>query len=213
MVFFLYLSDFIIPVTILFIVVFACIKKVNIYDAFIEGAFDGLKTVVDILPTLIGLMVAVAVLRSSGFLSFLTDILKPFVQWTGFPAEIIPLSLMRLVSSSAATGLLVDLFTTYGTDSFIGRISSVMMSCTETVFYTMSVYFTAVKITKTRFTLAGAAILRARWMASCRSTDTLFLPTMIYTWDGPCARQAIRFPFPSMLTSSPSMVMAFVLIK
>ena len=156
MVFFLYLSDFIIPVTILFIVVFACIKKVNIYDAFIEGAFDGLKTVVDILPTLIGLMVAVAVLRSSGFLSFLTDILKPFVQWTGFPAEIIPLSLMRLVSSSAATGLLVDLFTTYGTDSFIGRISSVMMSCTETVFYTMSVYFTAVKITKTRFTLAGA---------------------------------------------------------
>ena len=119
MVFFLYLSDFIIPVTILFIVVFACIKKVNIYDAFIEGAFDGLKTVVDILPTLIGLMVAVAVLRSSGFLSFLTDILKPFVQWTGFPVEIIPLSLMRLVSSSAATGLLVDLFTTYGTEFFI----------------------------------------------------------------------------------------------
>ena len=158
MVFFLYLSDFIIPVTILFIVVFACLKKVNIYDAFIEGAIDGLKTVVDILPTLIALMVAVAVLRSSGFLSFLTEILKPFVQWSNFPAEIIPLSLMRLVSSSAATGLLVDLFTTYGTDSFIGRISSVMMSCTETVFYTMSVYFMSVKIKKTRWTLSGAMI-------------------------------------------------------
>ena len=148
--FFLYLSDFIIPVTILFIVVFGCLKKINIYDAFIEGAIDGLKTVIDILPTLIGLMVAVAVLRSSGFLAFLTELFRPLVSLTGFPAEIIPLTMMRLVSSSAATGLLVDLFTTYG------RIASVMMSCTETVFYTMSVYFTAVKITKTRFTLAGA---------------------------------------------------------
>ena len=154
--FFLYLSDFIIPVTILFIVVFGCLKKINIYDAFIEGAIDGLKTVIDILPTLIGLMVAVAVLRSSGFLAFLTELFRPLVSLTGFPAEIIPLTMMRLVSSSAATGLLVDLFTTYGPDSFIGRIASVMMSCTETVFYTMSVYFTAVKITKTRFTLAGA---------------------------------------------------------
>lgn len=159
--FFLYLSDFIIPVTILFIVVFGCLKKINIYDAFIEGAVDGLKTVVDILPTLIGLMVAVAVLRSSGFLAFLTEMLRPLVALTGFPAEVIPLSLMRLVSSSAATGLLMDLFTTYGPDSFIGRIASVMMSCTETVFYTMSVYFTAVKITKTRFTLAGALAANA----------------------------------------------------
>lgn len=153
-----FISDLIIPVTLLTVILFGCAKKVDIYGSFIEGAKEGMKTVVGILPTLIGLMVAVTVLRASGALDILLGFLKPVADVVGFPAEIIPLSLMRLVSSSAATGLLVDLFENYGPDSFIGRLASVMMSCTETVFYTMSVYFMSVSIKNTKYTLAGALI-------------------------------------------------------
>lgn len=153
-----FISDLIIPVTLLTVILFGCAKKVDIYGSFIEGAKEGIKTVVGILPTLIGLMVAVTVLRASGALDILLGFLRPLANAVGFPAEIIPLSLMRLVSSSAATGLLVDLFENYGPDSFIGRLASVMMSCTETVFYTMSVYFMSVSIKNTKYTLAGALI-------------------------------------------------------
>lgn len=154
----LIISDFIIPITVFIIILYGCLKKVDIYDAFIEGAKEGLKIVMDITPTLIGLLVAVSVLRAGGALDVLTWILRPIAFLIGFPAEAIPLCLMRLVSSSAATGLLVDLFQNYGPDSFLGRMASVMMSCTETVFYTMSVYFMSVKITKTKHTLLCAIL-------------------------------------------------------
>lgn len=147
------ISDFIIPVTMLFIVVFGSLQKVNIYEVFLEGARDGLKTVVEILPTLIGLIVAVEIMRAGGLLALLTELLRPLAQRIGFPVELAPLSLVRLISSSAATGLLTDLFANYGPDSFLGRAASVMMSCTETVFYTMSLYFLSIGIRKTRYTL------------------------------------------------------------
>jgi spore maturation protein B len=134
------------------------LKKVKVYDAFIEGAKDGFSTVAAILPTLIGLMVSIGVLRSSGALEALTKVLTPIFSPTGFPEQALPLTLMRLVSSSASVGLLLDVFKEHGPDSFIGRFVSIMMSSTETIFYTLSVYFLAVKITKTRYTLAGALI-------------------------------------------------------
>ena len=135
------ISDFLIPVTVLFIVVFGCLKKVDIYEVFLEGAKEGLQTVLDILPTLIGLIMAVEVMRAGGLLEILVELIRPAAEAIHFPAELAPLSIVRLVSSSAATGLLTDIFSTYGPDSFIGRTASVMMSCTETVFYTMSLYF------------------------------------------------------------------------
>ena len=150
------ISDFLIPVTILFIVVFGCLQKVDIYEVFLEGAKEGLQTVVDILPTLIGLVMAVEVVRAGGLLHLMVEFLRPFSDAIGFPAELAPLSIVRLISSSAATGLLTDLFANYGPDSEIGRVASVMMSCTETVFYTMSLYFLSVGIKKTRWTLPCA---------------------------------------------------------
>ena len=154
----LYLSDMLIPLVIFYIVCFAVTKKTSVYESFVVGTKDGIKTVAGVMPTLIGLMMAVGVLRASGFLEFLGELLGGAVEVTGVPKEVFPVILVRMVSSSAATGLLVDLFTTYGTDSFIGRISSVMMSCTETIFYTMSVYCMAAKVKKTRYTLAGALL-------------------------------------------------------
>lgn len=156
MLFFNYISDFMIPLIIFYIVAHALTERVNVYDVFVRGAADGLKTVLKILPTLIGLMVAVGMLRASGFLDKAAECMEPIARLLHFPVELIPLSIVRLFSSSAATSLALDIYKSYGTDSFIGMTASVMMGCTETVFYTMSVYFLTAKVTKTRWTLPGA---------------------------------------------------------
>ena len=156
---FLYiLSDLLIPCLIFYIVAYGFISKRNIYDDFVTGAGEGLKTVVQILPTLIGLLVAVGVLRASGFLDMVAGLLGKVSGPLGFPPALMPLAIVRMFSASAATGLLLDIYKQFGTDSQVGMIGSLMMSCTETVFYTMSVYFVAAKVNKTRYTLAGALI-------------------------------------------------------
>lgn len=156
--FLIYLSDYIMPFLIFYIVGFGILMKQNIYDTFVVGANKGLKTVVDIVPTIVGLMIGVGCLRDSGFLDFVGEKLAVVAELIHFPGELIPLAIVRLFSSSAATGLLLDIFKEFGTDSFIGMTASLMASCTETVFYTMSVYFLAAKVTKTRWTLTGALV-------------------------------------------------------
>ena len=158
MSFLLYLSDLIVPLTILGIVTYGLCMRINVYDEFIKGAKKGFGTVIKIMPTLIGLMVSVGVLRASGFLELLAYIIGKVTVYVGFPAELVPHTIVKMFSSSAATGLLLDLYKQYGTDSRIGLIASVMLSSTETIFYTMSVYFMTAKIKKTRYTLAGALI-------------------------------------------------------
>lgn len=128
------------------------------YEDFIKGAKDGFRTVIQIMPTLVGLMVAVGVLRASGFLNAVGKLFGGLTDKIGFPSDLIPLVFVKMFSSSAATGLVLDIFKTYGPDSYIGMITSIMMSCTETIFYTMSVYFLAAKVTKTRHTLPGALL-------------------------------------------------------
>ncbi len=154
----MYISDFIVPAVILLIVAYGVSEKVKVYDEFVRGAKKGFYTVIKIMPTLIGLMVAVGILRASGFLEFLADLIGKMTDYIGFPSQLVPLSIVKMFSSSAATGLLLDLFKEYGTDSRIGLIASIMLSCTETIFYTMSVYFMAAKVKKTRYTLTGALL-------------------------------------------------------
>lgn len=150
------ISEWLIPLLMFYIVGMGLLMKRDVYGDFIRGAKDGLKSVVSVLPTLIGLMIGVGVLRSSGFLEKLGEILGKLAKPLGFPPQLVPLGVVRLFSNSAATGLLLDLYKEYGTDSLIGTAASLMASSTETVFYTMSVYFLAAKVTKTRYTLAGA---------------------------------------------------------
>ena len=158
MQFFLYMSDFIVPFLILGIVIYGISMNVDVYDTFIKGARSGFLTVIKIMPTLIGLMVAVGILRASGFLEYISGLLGRVTQYVGFPGELVPLTVVKMFSSSAATGLLLDIFREYGTDSRVGLIASISMSCTETIFYTMSVYFMTAKVTKTRYTFAGALV-------------------------------------------------------
>ena len=152
------ISSFIIPGIMLFIVLYGIIKKQNVYDDCVTGATGGLKTVIKVMPTLIGLMVAVAVLRESGFMEVLGKLLGKVTNPIGFPGELMPVTIVKIFSSSAATGMVLDIFKEYGPDSYTGNVVSLMMSSTETVFYTMSVYFMAAKVTKTRWTLSGALI-------------------------------------------------------
>lgn len=154
------LSIILIPALIFYIIAMGLSQKKDIYASFTKGAKNGMKTVADIVPTLIGLMIAVGVLRASGFLDFVGRIMGNIINriTPDFPKELISLFIVKLFSSSAATGLALDIFKQYGTDSFAGLATSLALASTETVFYTMSVYFMAAKVTKTRWTLAGALL-------------------------------------------------------
>ena len=154
----LFLSETLIPILIFWIVAHGLVNKQPVYEDFVSGAKDGFNTVLGIMPTLIGLMVAVGILRASGFLVLLTDVLSFFVKDAIFPSELLPMSVVKLFSSSAATGLLLDIYKEFGADSYLGRLASVIMSSTETVFYTLSVYFMSVKIKKSRYAVVGALV-------------------------------------------------------
>lgn len=156
-----FLSAGMIPLVCFYVLGYGLFQKKNCYEIFSHGAKEGLKTAVQILPTLIGLLGAVAVLRSSGFLQFLAEHLGVLTEKLSLPAQLIPLILVRTFSYSAAVGLLTDLYARYGTDSFIGYSASLLMCCTETVFYTMSLYLMHVGIRKSRCILPGALVATA----------------------------------------------------
>ncbi|HWT76229.1 MAG TPA: nucleoside recognition domain-containing protein [Mobilitalea sp.] len=158
MKFLIYVSDYIIPFIFFYIVGMGLLNKQNVFDDFITGAKDGFKVVLDILPTLIGLMVAIGILRASGALNIIADILQPLTDRLHFPSEAVPLVIIKMFSSSAATSLLLDIFKEHGPDSYLGRLTSIIMSSTETIFYTLAVYFMAAGVKKTRYTLAGCLL-------------------------------------------------------
>ena len=168
-----YISQFMIPFLLLYVIGYGILAKRDIYSDFLEGAKEGLKTVGGLVPVLVGLMTAVGVLRASGFLDFLGKLLGKITTAAGIPPQIIPLGLVRLFSSSAATGLLLDIFKESGADSPVGLMAGIMLSATESVFYCMSVYFGSVGIQKTRYTLAGAliastaGIIASVWIVTC----------------------------------------------
>ncbi len=151
-------SNLIIPLLLFFVVGYGLLHRVKIYEEFVKGAKDGFQTVIQIMPTLVGLMIAVGVLRASGFLDFLAQLLTPLADLCHIPAVTLPLLFIKMFSSSAATGMVLSLFKQFGTDSYIGMFVSIVVSCTETVFYTMSVYFLVARVTKTRWTLPGALL-------------------------------------------------------
>lgn len=156
--FVVYISDYIMPFVFFYIIAMGLLTKTNIYDEFIKGAKDGFKIIIDILPTLIGLMVAIGILRASGALNILSELIKPITNILHFPSELVPIVLVKMFSSSAATGLLLDIYKQYGPDSYLGRLVSIILSSTETIFYTMAVYFMAAGVKKSRYTLPGALV-------------------------------------------------------
>lgn len=171
----LFFSDFMIPFVISFIILSGIRKKLPVFDLFTFGTERGFRTVLKTAPALIGLMSAVSALRASGILSFLENLFQPVENIFSFPSRLIPLIFVRLFSTSAATGFLLDIFKEWGPDSFAGFTASLLMSCTEAAFYTMSIYFTSIHINKTRWTLPGALLCSLAGIIASLSLSWLFL--------------------------------------
>lgn len=151
-----YISVFAVPAFILLFVVSGLVKKVGVYDCFSEGAKEGVQSMLGIIAPLVGLMVAINMLRASGALELISSFLSPVLSFIGLPPDVLPLALLRPVSGSASLALVTDIFQTVGPDSLSGKIASVMMGSTETTFYTVAVYFGSVGIKNTRHTLPAA---------------------------------------------------------
>lgn len=152
------ISLYAIPFIIVSIVLFGAFKKVNVYETFTDGAKDGFKTAVTIIPFLVGMLVAIGVFRASGALDLITNALSPITSKIGMPGEVLPMALIRPLSGGGASGVMNELFATYGPDSLIGKMASVMNGSTETTFYVLAVYFGAVGIKKTRHALPAGLI-------------------------------------------------------
>ncbi len=152
------MTDYIVPLLLLFTAAFALRKKEDPYSLMIDGAADGLKLLVSIVPALVLLLTAVTMLRASGAIDLLTRYCAPAFKVFGIPPETAMLILIRPISGSAALAVGADLMSQYGPDSLIGRTAAVMLGSTETTFYTISVYFGAAGIKKTRYTVPAALI-------------------------------------------------------
>ncbi len=148
----------VIPLIAAALCVYGLIKKVNIFDSFVEGVKEGIRTVKFIAPTMIALLVAVGTLRASGALDAVAELLSPLAQAVGFPAELVPMGLLRPVSGSGATAILTGIYEDCGPDSFVGRCASVVAGSTETTFYAVTMYYGAAGIKKIRHTLVSALL-------------------------------------------------------
>jgi len=153
-----YISSTAIPVVILIIIIYGLLEKNKVYDTFLDGAKEGIEIVFKLFPTLIGIFVAVGALRSSGVLDFIIQAISPITNLLNIPGEIMPLAIIRPISGSASTAVATDIMTKFGVDSNIGLIASTLMGSTETTFYTIAIYTSAVGVKKTKFVLAAALI-------------------------------------------------------
>lgn len=171
-----FLSVFLIPFVMFYILLDALLYKKPAFELFTKGGKQGMQTVVEIAPTIIGLLVAIGVFRNSGALDLLCKLLSPLTDFFHIPTALLPLSILKTFSASGANGLLFDIFKTYGTDSYIGFAASILLSCTETLFYTVSVYYMSVDIKKTQWTIpagvliAVASLFISLWIARLFST-------------------------------------------
>ena len=147
-----------IPVLLVGIPLAGVIRKVKVYDVFIEGAKEGFDVAVKIIPFLVGILVAIGMFRGSGAMDMLTNALRPLLARTIFPPELVPLAIMRTLSGSGSLGLATDLIKQYGPDSFIGRTAATMYGSSETTFYVIAVYFGAIGVRKTRHAVPAALV-------------------------------------------------------
>jgi len=167
--------DLLVPCLFLAVSIYAMAGKRDVYSLMVTGAQQGLKTVLSIVPSLIVLMACIHMLRASGALDRLTVLLSPLCRVLGIPPETVPLVIIRPISGSAGLAVGSELLSTYGPDSEIGRTVAVMLGSTETTFYTISVYFGAAGIRKTRHTVAAALIADlAGFFAASITTKLLF---------------------------------------
>lgn len=156
MKFIFFISNLAMPMMILIIIICGIKEKINVFDIFLEGAKEGIKIILNIFPTLVGLFVAIGALRSSGVLDLINYIVNPILNIIHFPSEIMPLAILRPISGSSSIAIATDIMKNYGVDSKLGKIASTIMGSTETTIYTIAIYTSCIKIKKTRYILLAA---------------------------------------------------------
>lgn len=166
---------FALPVMIAVIVICGLIKKVGVFDCFVEGAKQSLTPSLNILPSLMGLIFAVSLLKASGGLEIIVKLLSPVAQLVGIPPEAMPLAVISPVSGSGSLAVFEEILAQYGPDSFIGRVASVMAGASETSLYAVTVYYGAVAIKRTRHTILAALTADLVCFITSAMTVRLFL--------------------------------------
>ena len=162
-------SFFVIPAMLVGFPLYGLYKRVPVYEAFVEGAKEGFQVAVRIIPYLVAILFAIGMFRASGAMDFLASALQPVLSLVGFPAEVLPMAIIRPLTGSGSAGLVADMIQQYGEDSIFVKMAAVMFGSTETTFYVVAVYFGAVNVKKTRHAVpAGltadiAAMLIAVW--------------------------------------------------
>lgn len=150
------IGGYVVPVVIFAILLCGIIKKQNVFDLFLSGAKEGISIALNVLPALVGLMVAIEMFKASGALGLIVSAFAPLGQALHFPSAVVPLALMRPISGSGSLTVFESILKQFGADSQEGRIAAVMQGSTETTFYTLAVYYGSVNISKTRHTLPAA---------------------------------------------------------
>ncbi len=148
-------SNYIVPIFVLFIILYGFKKKVNIYDSFLVGAKDGLLTTFRIAPAVIAMVFATNIFLNSHFLEFVFSYFTPILKTLNIPISVIPMALVRPISGTASLAIMSNIFELYGPDSFVGRLASNLQGCTDTTIYVLALYFGSVKITKTKHALSA----------------------------------------------------------
>lgn len=151
-----YVSSSAIPVVIMLIIIYGLKERIKVFDTFLEGAKEGMEIVIKMLPTLIGIFLAVGALRNSGIIDLIITIISPVINLLEIPSQIMPLALLRPISGSASMAVAVDIMQKYGVDTLTGLITSTIMGSTETTFYTIAIYTSCVGIKRTRGILIAA---------------------------------------------------------
>lgn len=148
-------SNFIVPIFVLFIILYGFKKKVNIYDSFLIGAKDGLITVFRIAPAVIAMVFATNLFLNSHFLEFIFSYFTPLLNALDIPINVLPMALVRPISGTASLAIMSNIFEVYGPDSFVGRLASNLQGCTDTTIYVLALYFGSIKVTKTKHALSA----------------------------------------------------------
>jgi spore maturation protein B len=158
------LSYFVIPVILVGFPLYGLYKRVPVYESFVDGAREGFQVAVRIIPYLVAILFAIAMFRASGAMDALTRLLDPVLGLIGFPAEVLPMAIVRPLTGSGSAGLVVDMVNQYGEDSIFVKMAAVMFGSTETTFYVIAVYFGAVNIRKTRHAVPAGLLADAAAM-------------------------------------------------
>ena len=147
------MTHVVIPMIVLTIIFYGLIKRVEIYDVFLEGVIEGLRMILKIIPTMFAMVMSVDVFVKSNILEDITILIEPFLEFLRFPKELLPLALMRPISGSSSLVLMNEILSTYGPDSYLGRIASIIQGSTDTTIYIITLYFSSIGIKKIRYSL------------------------------------------------------------